>query len=184
MNTKTRLLFFFGLFLSTFLSVAHASIQQDTISFADQRARINNLLDSRKERFGEFDRSLQMKSGIFGIFKTSADMQHSIDILKQVIVADNQIFVETKRLLDIKDYESARYEALAKEYDAQVTAHMKTISKLQNENDKLRAQINELGDDQGHSNLALYIALAVIAFLLFTRYQAYKRQQIKKLTQQ
>lgn len=163
--------------------VAKANSLQDSISFADQRLRVNKLLDSRKERFGEFDRSLQMKSGIFGIFKTSADMQHSMDILKQVIVADNQIFVETKRLLDIKDYESMRYASLAKEYDAQVTAHMKTISKLQAENEKLRAQIEELGDIQQHNSLSLYLAFAAITVLIFAGYVAFKRRQIKKLTQ-
>lgn len=164
---------------SLFLSQAKANIQTDSINFEDQRLRVNSLLEERSKRFGEFDLSLEQKTGIFGIFKTKADMQRSIDILKQVVITDNNIFVETKKLLDIKDYERDKYASLAQSYDAQVTAHMKTVSKLQQENDKLRLEIENMDTDVAQNNTALYIALLIIVFLLFTIYQDYKRRKKK-----
>lgn len=161
------------------LPQAKASIQTDSINFEDQRLRINNLLKERSKRFGEFDQSLEQKTGIFGIFKTKADMQRSIDILRQVVLTDNNIFIETKKLLDIKDYESDKYANLAKSYDDQVTAHMKTVSKLQQENDKLRLEIENMDQNETQNNTALYIALIIIAGLLFTIYQDYKRRKKK-----
>lgn len=164
---------------SLFILQAKASIQTDSINFEDQRLRINKLLQERSQRFGEFDVSLEQKTGIFGMFKTKTDMQRSIDILRQVVLTDNTIFLETKKLLDIKDFERNKYEALAETYDAQVTAHMKTVSKLQQENDKLRAAIQDMDSNETQNNTALYIAILIIVILLFTIYQDYKRRKKK-----
>lgn len=170
-----------GLYLAGTGSV-HAHITADSISFEDQRARINELLDARSKRFGDFDESLLKKTGIFGIFKTTADMQRSIDILKEIVITDNNIFIETKKLIDIKDYQSERNAALAKEYDDQVTAYMKTVSKLQQENDKLRAEIESLDTSEQQSNMALYIAVGIILSLLFVIYQRFNKKRLKKVT--
>ncbi|SMG22856.1 hypothetical protein [Sphingobacterium psychroaquaticum] len=161
---------------------AHANITADSISFEDQRARINELLDARSKRFGDFDESLLKKTGIFGIFKTTADMQRSIDILKEIVITDNNIFIETKKLIDIKDYQSERNAALAKEYDDQVTAYMKTVSKLQQENDKLRTEIESLDTSEQQSNMALYLAVGIILSLLFVIYQRFSKKRLKKVT--
>src|SRR5690606_3353162 len=91
----------------------------DSLSYESQRTHVNELLEDRSTRVGEFETSLQKKTGVFGIFKTKGDMQKSIDILKQVIITDNRIFIETKKLLDMKNYQSERYAALATEYDSQ-----------------------------------------------------------------
>jgi hypothetical protein len=42
--------------------------------------------------------------------------------------------------LKIKDFEKDKYQQLATDYDKQVSAYIGTISKLQKENEKLRAQ--------------------------------------------
>ncbi len=166
------------------VSNAQTLINNDSLTYEQQREQVNQLLEDRSKRFGEFDTSLEQKTGIFGIFKTKADMQKSIDILKQIVITDNRVFIETKKLLDLKNYQSERYEALAREYDGQVSAYMKTITKLQNENDKLRQDISTL-DTKGHdSNIFVYLLITVIAILLIVIYQLYKHNKVKKLTKE
>ncbi|MFD2593723.1 hypothetical protein [Sphingobacterium griseoflavum] len=177
------LIILIGLFACRTDLFAQSSAASDSINYEQQRQRVNKLLDERSRRFGEFDLSIQQKTGIFGIFKTKKDMQKSIDILKQVVITDNNIFVETKRLLDLKDYESDRHAALANEYDKQVSAYMKTITKLQDENDKLRGQLTTLDESDEKSNFFVYLLLVVIAVLLVVVLQLFKRQKAKNLTQ-
>ncbi len=164
--------------LSTTLA-AQVAVSSDSVNYEQQRQRVNKMLDERSRRFGEFDLSIKKKTGIFGIFKTKGDMQKSIDILKQVVITDNNIFIETKRLLDLKDYESDRHAALATEYDKQVSAYMKTITKLQDENDKLRVQLESLDQNDQQSNFLVYLLGAVVVILSALVVQLFQRQKSK-----
>ncbi|TDS15751.1 hypothetical protein [Sphingobacterium paludis] len=161
-----------------------AQNDSDSVNYEQQRLRVNQLLDQRSARFGAYDESITKKTGIFGIFKTKKDMQKSIDILKEIVITDNNIFVETKRLLDLKDYESNRHAALANEYDKQVSAYMKTITKLQDENDKLRQQVGTLDQNDQQSNFLVYLLIAIIGVLAVVIYSLYQRRvKHKNLTQ-
>lgn len=151
-------------------------------SFEDQRQRVNKLLNARNQKFGEYDVSLQQKTGIFGLFKSKNDMQKSIDILKQIVITDNNIFVETRKLLDLKDSEKERFEQLAVEYDQQVTAYMKTISKLQTENDKLRETIKGLEEEDHSSSTYIYLFSIVIIGLIAGLIYQYKLLKSKNVT--
>lgn len=109
-------------------------------------------------------------------------MQKSIDILRNIVINDNHIFIETRKLLDLKDAQSERYQKLAAEYDQQVSAYMKTINKLQQENDKLRGEISNLeNSDQGNDN-KLFIAILIILGLVISVIYLYLKQRPKKLT--
>lgn len=163
---------------------AQLNVNNDSLTYEKQRERVNQYLDDRSKRFADFDTSLEQKTGVFGIFKTKGDMQKSIDILKQVVITDNKIFLETKKLLDLKNYESERYAALATEYDNQVSAYMKTITKLQNENEKLRGEIGLLDTKDHDSNVFDYFLIAVIIILLITLYRIYNQNKDKKLTKE
>lgn len=69
--------------LFLFLISLSASAQNaDSTSFEAQRMRVNKLIEDRKVKFGEYDMSLEKKTGIFGLFKSKDDMQKTIDILK------------------------------------------------------------------------------------------------------
>ena len=57
----------------------------DSSGYEAQRQKVNELLQQRSARFGQFDESLKQRTGIFGL-KTKKDMQASIDILKQIVV--------------------------------------------------------------------------------------------------
>ncbi|HLT86567.1 MAG TPA: hypothetical protein VKZ57_03195 [Sphingobacterium sp.] len=160
---------------------SQTNIDADSISFEQQRERVNNLLEKRSRRFGEFDNSLRQKTGVFGIFKRKKDMQKSIDILREIVLTDNDIFLETKKLLDIKGGESEKNENLATEYDKQVSGYMHTITKLQTENEKLRNQINDLETKQRtlHTTiLLLVIAILALGFTLYVRLRSRKHQNL------
>ena len=186
LNFQFLFLVIIGLYMSSI--PAHANIQDstakaaDSLTFEAQRARVNQLLDSRSKRFGEYATSLEKKTGVFGLFKTKKDMQKSNDILRELVINDNNIFLETRKLLDLKDAQSERYQKLATEYDQQVSAYMKTINKLQNENDKLRGEISQLQDvDQGSDN-KLFFAIVLILILVGVIVYLYLKHKPKKLT--
>lgn len=165
-------------FLLFFLTGFAVSAQNaDSTSFEAQRMRVNKLIEDRKVKFGEYDLSLEKKSAIFGLFKSKDDMQRTIDILKNIVITDNNIFLETRRLISIKDDEKQKFQNLASEYDKQVSAYMGTINKLQKENEKLKKDIENLEGSDNSSNILLYIALAIIGVL---SYFVYRNQKITK----
>lgn len=165
-------------FLLFFLTGFAVSAQNaDSTSFEAQRMRVNKLIEDRKVKFGEYDLSLEKKSAIFGLFKSKDDMQRTIDILKNIVITDNNIFLETRRLISIKDDEKQKFQNLASEYDKQVSAYMGTINKLQKENEKLEKDIENLEGSDNSSNILLYIALAIIGVL---SYFVYRNQKITK----
>lgn len=133
----------------------------DTSGYEAQRGKVNELLQQRSARFGKFDESLKKRTGIFGL-KTKKDMQASIDILKQIVLTDNDIFRETKLLLDYKDFEKSQITEQASEFDGRINGYIKTISKLQREQEQLTAEIDQL-EKSNQRNQGLLILFALIA---------------------
>ena len=178
---RNKLLAFF-LLLNISIPLLAQSPLDTSSAFEDQRQRVNNLLDARNQKFGEYDVSLQQKTGIFGLFKSKNDMQKSIDILKEIVITDNNIFVETRKLLALKDSEKERFQQLANTYDQQVTAYMKTISKLEAENDKLRDNIKNLQEQDHNSSKYLYLFVLLIIGLIITIFYQHKKFKSKNVT--
>ncbi|MCL7989384.1 hypothetical protein M8998_15640 [Sphingobacterium sp. lm-10] len=168
--------------LCTASSISFAQVKStvDSLSYETQRQKVNNLLEQRRQKFGEFDQSVLKKSGVFGIFKTKRDMQQSIDILKAVVINDNHIFLETQKLLSLKDFEKAHYQKLADEYDTQSSAYMRTITKLQTENEKLRGQVDSLDEEEHQGNVWLYLCLIVIVGLASYVVYLHRRNSLSK----
>lgn len=158
-----NLLFF--IFTTVSLSFAQAGSQVDTTTYEEQRTHVNNLLNKRAKRFGDLNQSLVQKTGIFGFVKSKKDMQNSINILQEIVRDDNLILVETRKLLTIKDNHASAYQQLASEYDEQVTAYMRTVSKLQAENEKLRLQINSM-EEKESDNKGVFIIITLLLLLL------------------
>ena len=157
------------------MAMANVNLQADTSLFENQRKHVNFLLEERSKKFGEYDQSLQEKTGIFGLFKTKSDMQKSIDILQAIVINDNNIFIETRKLLDLKDTEREHFQHMAKEFDNQVTAYMKTVSKLQEENENLRHEISELEQGEHSSGMIFYVLGLVFIGLLYIIYRLYRK---------
>src|SRR5690606_2005711 len=96
------------------------------------------------------------------------DMQASIDILKEIVLTDNDIFRETKALLDYKDFETSQVTLRADEFDGRINGYIKTISKLQREQDRLTAEVDELEKaNLRNQGLVILLALVVVGMFIF-----------------
>ena len=161
-----------GMWISCPTAIAVQPSTSDTSGYEAQRQKVNQLLQQRSARFGQFDESLKKRTGIFGL-KTKKDMQASIDILKQIVLTDNDVFRETKMLLDYKDFEKSQISQQADEFDGRINGYIKTISKLQREQERLSAEVDKLQKSNlRNQGLLVLFALAAIgmgAFLFFRR---------------
>jgi hypothetical protein len=124
--------------ISYFLTVFQLIAQNDSSAYQMQRLKINKLLDQRSERFGQYENSLGTRSGIFGL-KTNRDMQTSNDILRQIVLTDNDIFSELQVLLNYKDLEKSEVLTQAETVEGRIERYQSTIAQLQQENQKLLA---------------------------------------------
>ncbi|OAQ41744.1 hypothetical protein A5893_01115 [Pedobacter psychrophilus] len=151
--------------LSSFFANAFQNV--DSLTYSLQRNKINGMLQARSSKFGQFDNSLSERTGIFG-FKTKKDMQRSMDILTQIIKTDNDILRETKTLLDYKTYQQEQVATQGKDYEYKNLAYMKTINKLQVENDRLVKDNLEFKKSKKFFQIVSYaLGLAIISFALF-----------------
>ncbi|MFC3563529.1 hypothetical protein [Pedobacter jamesrossensis] len=131
--------------------------QQDTASYAAQRVKVNTLLTERSQKFGQYDESLNQRTGIFG-WQTKKDIKNSNEILRQVVLTDNNIFKELKVLMDYKDLQNQQKVAVADNSQERIENYMRTIKKLQDQNEELKSDLAK----KNNGSLSIYI----IAFLL------------------
>lgn len=124
------------------LFFSQLSAQTDTSAYQTQRAKINNLLEERSNRFGQYDLSLNKRSGIFGM-KTKKDMQASNNILRQIVLTDNDIFSELKILLDYKDFEKKQVQEKAETIESRIDRYQTTITRLQQNNENLKIEADK-----------------------------------------
>ena len=157
MKTKLIAIFYF-LFTSGF-----ANAQNDTSAYETQRNRINQLLSDRSNKFGQYDNSLRKRSGIFGL-KTKKDMQFSNDILTEIVLTDNHIFTELKVLLDYKDFEKKDVETRAVTVESRIDNYMLTITRLQQENEKLKSESDR--KENKENGMLIYLVILLIALLI------------------
>lgn len=158
---------------------AYAFAQQptsDTSGYEKQRQKVNELLTQRSIRFGQFDESLKTRTGIFGL-KTKKDMQASIDILKQIVLTDNDIFKETKALLDYKEFEKSQILEQASEFDGRINGYIRTISKLHRQQEKLASERDAL-----EKTNQLYEGLVILLGFAFAGVASYIFVNRQKLT--
>lgn len=154
----------------------------DSTTYETQRAKVNDLLDERIQKFGEYDLSLEQKTGFFGLLKSKQDLQNSNNILQEIVKMDNKIFLETRTLLRIKDYQAERYQHLANKYDNQVTAYMHTISKLQATNEKLNKEIKDLKNEDSKSSIFMTLFSFIVIGLLIVLHKQRNQMKAQKLT--
>jgi len=166
-RTMLRMILFSLLMGSSLLVFPQASTI-DSLNYELQRQKVNTLLDQRQDRFGQYENSLKSRSGIFGL-KTKRDMQSSIDILLQIVEMDTEVFLETRKLLTFKDqmleyseFEKEKIQGLTSEYDQRINGYISTISKLQQEQDRLRAEINALRSKNANANVFIFLALIIL----------------------
>jgi hypothetical protein len=169
-----RILFLFPLFFAF-----HANAQVDTSAYEAQRAKINALLADRSVKFGQYEQSLNERTGIFG-FQTKQDIRNSNEILRQIALNDNNIFKELKVLLDYKDFQVQQVQSVASSNSERLQAYMGAIKKLQDQNQILRKQLEEKEKQGSGSYVLLIFFVFVITAIGYFAY--YKISRSRKLT--
>ncbi len=139
---------------------------QDTSAYELQRTKINALLTERSEKFGQYDQSLNTRTGIFG-FQTKRDIKNSNEILRQIAINDNAIFKELKVLLDYKDLQMEEVKTAATTGDERITNYRRTIKGLQDQNQALTAQLKKSEKGKDLSFVLLVLFVIVNGFLVY-----------------
>ena len=86
-------------------------------------------------------------------------MQFSNDILRQIVLTDNDIFSELKILLDYKDFEKQQLETRTETVEGRIDRYQFTITDLQKENEKLRAEAAQSIEENEKQNIYLLVLL-------------------------
>ncbi|MES2652106.1 MAG: hypothetical protein V4663_10215 [Bacteroidota bacterium] len=153
-------------FFLLFILVQLSGYAQDTSAYELQRSKINALLAERSSKFGQYDESLNTRTGIFG-FQTKRDIKNSNEILRQIALNDNAIFQELKVLLDYKDLQMQEVKTVSTTNDERIQNYRRTIKGLQDQNQELNAQLkkSEKGKDLAFVFLVLFVV--VNGFLVY-----------------
>ncbi len=138
---------------------------QDSTAYTLQRKKVNDLLDQRNAKFGQYEQSLASKTGIFGL-KTKKDMQKSIDILSEIVITDNHVFKELKILMDYKDMEKTVSDTRVTESGERINNYMMTIARLQKQNEELIRESKEL-EKSIRIETAFIVLLTIAIITLF-----------------
>ncbi len=100
------------------------------------RKDLHDLIDLRREKFDSYSRSIEKKSGFFGN-KTKKDIQHSNDVLTEIVETDNRIIGLLNRVVDFKSYEKVN-----RNYD--LLQNDERLNNLRQATDTLTKQVDTL----------------------------------------
>lgn len=134
------------------------ALQTDTSAYQTQRLRINALLAERSAKFGQYEESLNARTGIFG-FQTKNDIRNSNEILRQIVLNDNNIFRELKTLMDYKDLEVTAVKSNADQTNNRIRSYQLAIKTLQDQNEQLRQEAKVLSKSKVFSNTVIILLL-------------------------
>ena len=157
----------FTLLLGNLMSVTFA---QDSSAYELQRNKINAMLAERSARFGQYEESLNARTGIFG-FQTKRDIKNSNEILRQITLNDNNIFTELKVLLDYKDIQFQQVKSNVDLSQLRIDNYKKTIRDLQIKNDELLEYNQKISKSINYLQLllALFVVISAVLFLIIYR---------------
>jgi hypothetical protein len=148
------------------------TINPDSLVYEHQRQKINAMLDARLRKFGQYDQSLKMHTGIFGL-QTKKDIRRSNDILMDIARTDDSIFIQTKILLNYRTFQQQQAEQKSTQSEDYSLKYMNTINRLRDQIDKMK-QDQITTQKQQQSSIRLHyiifvLMLGSILFLLFRR---------------
>lgn len=155
------------LLLAGFFSLNAAAIRVDTSAYQLQRLKINALLAERSARFGQYDQSLDARTGIFG-FQTKRDIKNSNEILRQIVLNDNNVFKELKVLMDYKDQEVKNVIITSNTSNGRIQSYMLSIKKLQDQNQNLKTEIRKIENGKSFYYWVIgFLGLLIVGMVWF-----------------
>ncbi|RZK60099.1 MAG: hypothetical protein EOO91_02655 [Pedobacter sp.] len=146
---------------------------QDTSAYEIQRAKVNALLAQRSAKFGQYDASLNARTGIFG-FQTKRDIKNSNEILRQIALNDNDIFKELKVLLDYKDLQVEQVITTVNTTSESILNYRKTIKGLQDQSRTLNDNLAKAESASRIAHIFMFIFLIGCIALTYVLYQKIK----------
>lgn len=157
----------FLLFFSLLGTMNAMALQSDTSAYQTQRLRINNLLIERSAKFGQYELSLSARTGIFGL-QTKNDLKNSNEILRGIILSDNNIFRELKVLMNYKDQEVEQVQSTAVTTNKRIEGYMLAIKKLQDQNEALKIDSGQTIKTKDTSTyIIIFLVLVIIGGSIF-----------------
>lgn len=154
----------------------YAQAGSDSLAYQLQRKKINGMLAQRAQKFGQYDQSLKMHTGIFGL-QTKKDIKRSQGILMDIIRTDNAVYRELKILLEFRTYQQSQVQSHYKQADNSNTGFMTTINKLRQDNDRLKAEVADHQHQQARTkNIFIIIFVLMLASILFLVSRKNKRK--------
>ncbi|WP_259069220.1 hypothetical protein HDF24_13475 [Mucilaginibacter sp. X4EP1] len=154
--------------------VAFAQANTDSLAYQLQRKKINSMLAQRTVKFGQYDQSLSMHTGIFG-FQTKKDIRRSNDILMDIVKTDDDIYKELKILLDLRTFQQTQVQTHSKETEDNTIGFMTTINKLRNQVDQLK--VDAAKRQQEHDKTVSWLILLTVILLVTTIYFATRKRK-------
>ncbi len=151
--------------------VVFAQEKNDSLAYQLQRQKINNMLDQRALKFGQYQESLGKRTGIFGL-QTKKDIRRSDDILMDIVKTDNAIYRELKILFDYTIFQRTQVQSHSKEAEKSNLGYMTTINRLRAQVDQLKADAAKQQQGQEKTRLQFIIALGlmfILTLFLLTR---------------
>jgi len=157
------------------LLCAHSFAQKtnaDSLTYQLQRKKINDMLDVRTQKFGQYDESLKKHTGIFGM-QTKKDIRRSNDILTDIVHSDEDIFREIKVLLDYRTFQQQQVQTHSVEAENTNLAFMNTINRLRQQTDQLKQDILKQKQQQDKTQqthvIIFVLMLGSILYLLMRK---------------
>jgi hypothetical protein len=146
----------------SFFPVFAQKSNSDSLAYQLQRAKINQMLEVRRQKFGQYDQSLAKHTGIFGL-QTKKDIRRSNDILMDIVKTDDDIFRELKILMDYRVFQQQQAQTHSAESDNVTLAYMNTINRLRQQIDQLKQEAQKEKEHQAKL-LRIFIIIAVLMF--------------------
>ena len=148
----------------------------DSLAYQLQRSKINQMLEERRQKFGQYDQSLKMHTGIFGL-QTKKDIRRSNDILMDIVKTDDDIFRELKILMDYRVFQQQQAQTHSTESENVTLAYMNTINRLRSQIEQLK---QEALKEKTHQQSLLRILIAVLVLLFVSiLYLLSKKRAVK-----
>jgi len=137
------------------------AFRADSSAYQTQRLKVNALLKERSAKFGQYDQSLDSRTGFFGM-QTKEDIKKSNEILRQIVLTDNNVFKELKILMDYKDQELSNSQNELTTIQTATENYKRSVKKLQDENQQLTEQVNGLGGGNFAWVMVVILAIALL----------------------
>jgi hypothetical protein len=159
-------------------SIVIAQKNADSVAYQLQRNKINAMLAVRTQKFGQYDQSLAMHTGIFGL-QTKKDIRRSNDILMDIAKTDDDIYKQIKILLNYRTFQQTQVQTKSNDDEQQRLGFMTTVNKLRNQVDKLKADAAKQQQENDDLRRDLIIAGIVVGLLILLLLRRRKKPATK-----